>query len=518
MKESLLQPLDDRRQREHIGGERDDRDDRVCLLLEGTYPYVFGGVSAWVDQILRAMPERPFDVTYIGSRRAMSGDPKYELPPNLANLHEIYLHDGGSPAGEFSNRVKSCARRALVLVGDYFMGRDCDPMILLNAACDLASTCSLRDFWELPETWSLLREIYQMRAPDCSFKKFYWNVWNFVAHLWELLSAVDHVPIAPVYHAVCTGYAGMLGALLKHRRGARFLLSEHGVYVKERIEDMRTANWIADPGERVPTLATAHGTLTELWMQFFLFQARVSYDAADRIVSLFERNATTQEEFGAAREKIQIIPNGVAEAVLPHEGKREEWRSERSDWRPTVGFLGRIVPIKDIKTLLRAVTTLRERCDGVTVLVAGPVDEEPDYYVECLELVKSLELEDTVQFVGKVAACEFLLKIDVMALTSLSEGLPFAILEAFSHSVPVVATDVGACRELIEGGGSNRSGAGRAGLITPVAEPEQTGAAMALLLNDHTLRKEYGNNGRIRAAGDYALTDVVASYAKLYDA
>ena len=50
---------------------RHNRD--VCLLLEGTYPYVFGGVSAWVDQILHAMPERKFDLTFIGSCKEANG-------------------------------------------------------------------------------------------------------------------------------------------------------------------------------------------------------------------------------------------------------------------------------------------------------------------------------------------------------------------------------------------------------------------------------------------------------------
>jgi polysaccharide biosynthesis protein PelF len=128
-----------------------------------------------------------------------------------------------------------------------------------------------------------------------------------------------------------------------------------------------------------------------------------------------------------------------------------------------------------------------------------------------------LGLGDNVRFVGKVAASDFLQEIDVMVLTSLSEGLPFALIEAFACGIPAVATDVGACRELIEGRAGNRSVDGSAGIVTAVAEPEQTGEAIARLLNDAELRMEFGETGRLRATKDYALNDVVSAYHRLYD-
>ncbi|MEZ5328410.1 MAG: GT4 family glycosyltransferase PelF [Verrucomicrobiales bacterium] len=483
---------------------------KVCLLLEGTYPYVFGGVSAWVDQIMHAMPDREFVVTFIGSRKDLSGESKYLLPENLTAVHEIYLHDQSrSKARRLGRDGRRRAREVIDAVRGYFAGRD-SAMEMMDSVCDAVATCSLRDFWEMPETWDLLRDLYTARGAVCSFNDFYWNAWNFAAHLWALLGAADSVPQAPVYHAVCTGYAGLLGALLKHRRGGRFLLSEHGIYVKERVEDLRTANWIADPGERVPALGTPHSVLTELWMQFFLFQAQASYDSADQIVSLFERNAETQVEFGADRSKIEIVPNGVP--TVPR-GIDVSVNANRK----VAGFLGRIVPIKDVKTLVRSMSTLQVQCPAAELLIAGPTDEDPSYYRECLELVESLGLEGKVRFLGKVAASEFLQEIDVMVLTSLSEGLPFALLEAFAKGIPAVATDVGACRELIDGRAGNRSVDGAAGIVTAVAEPEQTGGAIARLLNDAELRAKCGETGRLRAVKDYALDDVVSAYHQLYD-
>ena len=69
-------------------------------------------------------------------------------------------------------------------------------------------------------------------------------------------------------------------------------------------------------------------------------------------------------------------------------------------------------------------------------------------------------------------------------LTSISEALPLFVLEAFAAGVPVVATDVGCCRELIEGKGSDGDAAGAAGIVTAIASPQETARAVVELLRD----------------------------------
>jgi hypothetical protein len=65
----------------------------VCLLLEGSYPYVPGGVSSWVDQIVRGMPDLSFSLFYLGNQKALKGTPHYKLPENVTSLSEVYLYD-----------------------------------------------------------------------------------------------------------------------------------------------------------------------------------------------------------------------------------------------------------------------------------------------------------------------------------------------------------------------------------------------------------------------------------------
>ena len=100
-----------------------------------------------------------------------------------------------------------------------------------------------------------------------------------------------------------------------------------------------------------------------------------------------------------------------------------------------------------------------------------------------------------------------------MFLTSVSEGLPFVIIESFAAGVPVVSTDVGSCRELIEGKGD---GFGVAGGVTPIGDPQAIAAALLPLLEDPQLRRSMGDAGRARVEVSYDQEDVVRRYKELY--
>ena len=81
----------------------------ICLLLEGTYPYVSGGVSTWVHQIITALPDLTFCVFFIGSEKADYTKFKYEPPANVLSVEEIYLHETA-----VRHRQKSTANPAAV--------------------------------------------------------------------------------------------------------------------------------------------------------------------------------------------------------------------------------------------------------------------------------------------------------------------------------------------------------------------------------------------------------------------
>ena len=69
---------------------------RVCLLLEGTYPYVAGGVSSWVHDIIRGLPEFDFALYHIAAREDLELTPRYTLPPNVATTTKVFC--SGTPS------------------------------------------------------------------------------------------------------------------------------------------------------------------------------------------------------------------------------------------------------------------------------------------------------------------------------------------------------------------------------------------------------------------------------------
>ena len=66
---------------------------RICLVLEGSYPYVHGGVSTWMHAYIQAMPQQEFSLWVIGAKAQDRGKFVYELPPNVKEVEEVFLDD-----------------------------------------------------------------------------------------------------------------------------------------------------------------------------------------------------------------------------------------------------------------------------------------------------------------------------------------------------------------------------------------------------------------------------------------
>jgi glycosyltransferase involved in cell wall biosynthesis len=105
-----------------------------------------------------------------------------------------------------------------------------------------------------------------------------------------------------------------------------------------------------------------------------------------------------------------------------------------------------------------------------------------------------------------------------VVLTSFSEGQPLVILEAYAAGLPVVSTDVGACREMIEGRLAEDRALGPSGIVTRVATPTDTAAALVRLARDPDLRRAFGAVGRKRVGQFYRRRDMMESYRLIYEA
>ena len=73
---------------------------RICLILEGSYPYVHGGVSTWMHAYIQAMQEHEFVLWVIGAKAEGRGKFVYDLPSNVVEVEEIFLDDALRLHGE----------------------------------------------------------------------------------------------------------------------------------------------------------------------------------------------------------------------------------------------------------------------------------------------------------------------------------------------------------------------------------------------------------------------------------
>jgi glycosyltransferase involved in cell wall biosynthesis len=159
---------------------------------------------------------------------------------------------------------------------------------------------------------------------------------------------------------------------------------------------------------------------------------------------------------------------------------------------------------------------LRASIPNLRAWILGPTEEDKDYFHECQSLVEQLGLQSCVSFLGKVRLDEYLGKIDVIVLTSLSEAQPLVILEAGAAGIPSVATNVGACSELILGGQQEKPPLGAGGAITPLANPAATAEALRILLTNAEWYQSCSRNTRERVRNFYNRSDLDGAYRTLY--
>ena len=128
-------------------------------------------------------------------------------------------------------------------------------------------------------------------------------------------------------------------------------------------------------------------------------------------------------------------------------------------------------------------------------------------------LVVSLNVRDVV-FTGRVDIKEYLGRMDLTILTSISEGQPLTILESYAAHKPVIATDVGNCRELIYGEEGDELGA--AGILTHIMNVEEIANAMVDMAKKPSMREHMGEVGYKRVMSGYKLEDMRETYRNIY--
>ncbi len=484
----------------------------MLLLCEGTYPYISGGVSSWVHTLISGLKEFTFGIIFLGASKEIYGDIKYKIPENVRFVKAYYMFESSELPSPKERRINKKLMEEIKSLIYWFKGKQFGKWSA-ERIYNLLERVKLEDFLYSREGWDFITEEYLKNADDVPFVDYFWTHRNMHIPVWKVHELVRDIDINfGLLHSPSTGYAGLLGVFLKSKIGKPFVIHEHGIYVRERKLDISMADWIKDVRGLQRLNYWEDSYLKKLWTNFFLGINRLVYHQADLILSLFEGARQIQIELGAPPEKTQVLPNGIN---LDDFRKALELRGDSIP--PVVAMIGRVVPIKDIRTFVRACKVFLELMPNGECWVVGPEDEDSEYAQSCKELAKALGIGEKVKFLGLQRVTEILPKVGIVTLTSISEGMPLSVLEAFAAGVPVVATDVGAVRELIEGGLDEKDrGLEVAGIVVPPGDDKAIGKAFFELLSDEEFYRKAQKSALERVGRFYSLELFLENYRNVY--
>ncbi len=485
----------------------------VCLILEGTYPYITGGVSSWVHQLVKALHEIRFSLLVILPTEDYGKEMKYELPPNIVEIHQVLIHTYQLPTFKTKGNKDEGYRIIREFLNQVPKGNFLEFPNLVTVLAGNPPVISPSDIIFSKESWNIIHDFYIENNLDISFIDYFWT---FRFSMLPLLLAINgNIPQAKIYHAVATGYAGIIGAVARVKNtDSALILTEHGIYAKERKIEIADARWIYDEYEESYRPDHSQSFFKLWWTKFFHFLSQITYQFSDEIITLYEGNRQSQIGDGADPDKCRVIPNGLDINKYVTDNERLPPSAKE---KIIVSLVGRVVPIKDVKTFINACKIICDQNPKIECWICGPTDEDQQYYDDCVILRNLLDLEDRLIFKGRLNLLDYYPQMDVLVLTSVSEAQPLVILEANCYGMPVVVTDVGSCTELINGRTPEDKELGPCGYVTGVANPEATASAVLKITSDDNLYLSMGEAGRRRVVKYYQEVDLFAQYLNCYE-
>lgn len=464
---------------------------KICLIAEGCYPYVAGGVSSWIQMLVKGMPQHEFVIYTIGANMSQRGVYKYEIPENVTAVEENFLDQFLSVKVKKRKELAITEKERQAVLD--IITRDRADWNTIFEMFGEHGKYNANEFLAGGAFLDIVMEACEGKYALAPFNDVFWTIRSMLLPVFNILQCP--VPDVDIFHTVSTGYAGLLGAMFQYRTGKPFIVTEHGIYTREREEEILKARWV-------------QVYFKQTWIDFFCGMSRAAYEKAGKIISLFSNARNIQISLGAEPEKCFVIPNGIKMSRFEHTPPIAD------DGHPlTLGAVIRAVPIKDLKTMIYSFDLVKRSIPDALLYMIGPTDEDPEYYQECLDLIESLGVTG-ITFTGRVNVAEWYGKLDILLLSSVSEGQPFVILEAMAARRPSVSTDVGSCRELVEGNGD---AFGAAGMIVPVMNPNLMAKAVIRMGSDHALLRRMGQAGFDRVDRYYREEDFLKAYETLYE-
>jgi glycosyltransferase involved in cell wall biosynthesis len=293
-------------------------------------------------------------------------------------------------------------------------------------------------------------------------------------------------PVVDLVHPVSNGIAGLVALTAKWRHGTPYVLSEHGVYLRERYLSFRSmhTSW----------------PVKWLMLRFYRLLTVAVYQEAALVAPGNAYNRRWELLDGVPDESIRTVYNGVDP---DHFGIADDAPDV-----PTVAWVGRVDPLKDLETLIRGFALVHARRPEARLRIFGGTPKgNEDYRDAMIALAADLGLSEVVCFEGRVEVIQDAYAAgDVIALTSISEGFPYTVIEAMSCARATVCTDVGGVAEAV----------GDAGLIVPPRDPEAFAKACLTILDDPALGEDLAMRARQRVMELFTLEQSIGAFRAIY--
>ncbi len=475
---------------------------KVVLTTEGTYPYYRGGVSTWADILIKRLDDIDFRILAIMMHPYITIN--FKLPPNVSELINVPLWGTEEPTeyvsglhfsdiferklkthGDIVEKVTSIIRNITRAI--YHKNPDLSAIGNdLVHLYDIFQEYDYRTVFRSKYMWDVFYETTLDFYESSGEKPSLYEVVESLRWLYRFfISLLSPIREADIYHSSAAAFCGLPCVIAKIKRGAKFLLTEHGIYMREQ--------YLFASREKMPIKTK------EFFCGLISLVSKLNYFFSDQVSPVCAHNKRWEIKLGTTEEKIKVIYNGVDTEVF------RKINVLRDD-RPTVVMVARIDHLKDIETYIRTCSRVKEKMPDVLFKLYGPVVER-DYYERCKNLVAELNLSGNFTFEGLSFTPEIANNEgDVIVLTSISEAFPFAVLEGMSCEKVVISSDVGGTKEVLEGNGFT---------IKP-KDYEAFADKVIHVLQHPSEAAEIGIEARQRVLNGFRIDDMVRNYRETY--
>jgi polysaccharide biosynthesis protein PelF len=474
---------------------------RALLINWDNYPNIpNGGVYTWVKNLVDSMPDWEFVV--LNQLSNSNANSNYKIPPQVRQVIEIPIF-GTTRLEEYCEASRPLLPKILRTNGKVIK-RQFLPLFkdllanLIADRCDLARTRNslfeLRTFllahdskkcFEYFGTWEIFRDalssdpIYremELREAITAFQVFQRGL--------QILAVP--LPEVDLIHCSLAWLPSLVAVCEKMEKKTPLLLTEHGVAFRELL--LYYNAYLRNEPAKI------------LWKVLSRNVVQTLYSVADLILPVCRANEEWEKKLGADPSKIKVIYNGVDTQRF----KPMEISNQRD--RPTVVSVARVDIFKDIVGLMQSIKYAREAIPNIQCLLyGGSIDL--DYSLRCEKVLKSLQLQANFTFMGKTSQPELAYNSgDIVAFTAITEGFPFAVIEAMACGKAIVASDVGGVREALDG----------CGLLVRSRRPKEVGGAIVRLLQNEDLRDSLGRAALKRVQEQFTLDSTIKQYKQLY--